>query len=144
MSVQERHNETGVSLQYTKGAIEEILPRCKQYNANGSSQPLDQKDAYVLEQAANLMANRGLRVLAFARGRTLVDLEFVGLFGLHDPPRQVNIFKLLEPAGNLLFLTASFFSCSPRDMKIGETFIKNFLLIHFPGKKNECEKNTYE
>ena len=97
MSVQERHNETGVSLQYTKGAIEEILPRCKQYNANGSSQPLDQKDAYVLEQAANLMANRGLRVLAFARGRTLVDLEFVGLFGLHDPPRQVTIFKLLEP-----------------------------------------------
>ena len=43
------------------------------------------------------MANRGLRVLAFARGRTLVDLEFVGLFGLHDPPRQVTIFKLLEP-----------------------------------------------
>ena len=97
MSVQERHNETGVSLQYTKGAIEEILPRCKQYNANGSSQPLDQKDAYVLEQAANLMANRGLRVLAFARGRTLVDLEFVGLFGLHDPPRQVTIFTLLDP-----------------------------------------------
>ena len=51
MSVQERHNETGVSLQYTKGAIEEILPRCKQFYANGSSQPLDQKHAYMLEQA---------------------------------------------------------------------------------------------
>jgi len=101
MSVQERHNETGVSLQYTKGAIEEILPRCKHYNANGSSQPLDQKDAYVLEQAANLMATRGLRVLAFARGRTLVDLEFVGLFGLHDPPRQGvdESIKLLQNSG---------------------------------------------
>jgi len=101
MSVQERHNETGVSLQYTKGAIEEILPRCKQFYANGSSQPLDQKHAYMLEQAATLMANRGLRVLAFARGRTLVDLEFVGLFGLHDPPRQGvdESIKLLQASG---------------------------------------------
>jgi len=101
MSVQERNNESGISLQYTKGAVEEILPRCKHYYSNGASQPMDQNNSYLLEQAATMMANRGLRVLAFARGRTLVDLEFVGLFALHDPPRQGvdNSIKLLKESG---------------------------------------------
>ena len=103
MSVQERNNESGISLQYTKGAVEEILPRCKHYYSNGASQPMDQNNSYLLEQAATMMANRGLRVLAFARGRTLVDLEFVGLFALHDPPRQVprDCHKKFEPTSKM-------------------------------------------
>ena len=61
-------------------------------------------NSYLLEQAATMMANRGLRVLAFARGRTLVDLEFVGLFALHDPPRQVIIgFKNLSSSMASIF-----------------------------------------
>ena len=42
---------------------------------------------YSVDQAAKNMASRGLRVVAFAKGRTLVDLEFIGIIGLHDPPR---------------------------------------------------------
>ena len=34
------------------------------------------------------MASKGLRVLAMARGISMESLEFVGLVGLHDPPRE--------------------------------------------------------
>ena len=70
-----------------KGALEEILPRCKHFSANGRSHNFEDKHYYAVDNANATMASRGLRVIAFARGRTLVDLEFVGLFGLHDPPR---------------------------------------------------------
>ena len=48
---------------------------------------MNEKHRYVIEEAATSLAHRGLRVISFARGRTLVDLEFTGLIGLHDPPR---------------------------------------------------------
>ena len=88
MSVQERSKANpGAALQYVKGAIEEILPRCTQFLVNERLQPMDQTQRHVIEQASTSLAHRGLRVIAFARGRTLVDLEFTGLIGLHDPPR---------------------------------------------------------
>ena len=85
MSVQcrNRSNPSGVALQYVKGAAEEILPRCRQFLARGKLHPFDQKYHYfTVENAAKNMASRGLRVVAFARGRTLVDLEFIGLVGM--------------------------------------------------------------
>ena len=87
MSVQcrNRSNPSGaVALQYVKGAAEEILPRCRQFLARGRLHPFDQKYHYFsVETAAKNMASRGLRVVAFARGRTLVDLEFIGLVGMY-------------------------------------------------------------
>ena len=86
MSVQCRNRSNpsgGVALQYVKGAAEEILPRCRQYLARGRLHLFDQKYHYFsVETAAKNMASRGLRVVAFARGRTLVDLEFIGLVGM--------------------------------------------------------------
>jgi len=87
MSVQCRSKLNSSVNQYVKGAIEEILPKCNQFAANGSKHHFDDKHRLAVEHANESLASRGLRVLAFARGRTLVDLEFVGLFGLHDPPR---------------------------------------------------------
>ena len=56
--------------------------------ARGRLHPFDPNyHYYSVDQAAKNMASRGLRVVAFAKGRTLVDLEFIGIIGLHDPPR---------------------------------------------------------
>ena len=103
MSVQCRNRlSPSLALQYVKGAAEEILPRCRQFLALGRLHPFDTKyHQYAVEEAARNMASRGLRVVAFARGRTLVDLEFIGLIGLHDPPRPGvdNSIKLLQNSG---------------------------------------------
>ena len=97
MSVQcrNRSNPSGVALQYVKGAAEEILPRCRQFLARGKLHPFDQKYHYfTVENAAKNMASRGLRVVAFARGRTLVDLEFIGLVGMCTKHVRNNILGI--------------------------------------------------
>lgn len=132
MSVLERPKDspTLVALQYVKGAIEEILPRCKHFLSNGGRpQNLDQKQEYSIQQAAAMMANRGLRVLAFARGRTLNDLEFVGLIGLHDPPRPGvdQSIKLLQESNVKISMITG-------DGRETATAIAGMLGIHTEGK----------
>ena len=83
---------------YKKGAVERILKRCDtMLAADGRQLPID--SATVIE-AAEAMASRGLRVLAFARGSGVIDqtqlehehvahgLTFLGLQGMIDPPRR--------------------------------------------------------
>ena len=81
---------------YCKGALESVLPLCQQILGDEKMQPLGVEAKARIVQAQDAMAQRGLRVLAFAyrtltvgydRKRLEEDLVFAGLAGLEDPPR---------------------------------------------------------
>jgi len=82
---------------YKKGAVERLLEKCgDMLDAAGREVPLD---AAAVQQAADAMAAKGLRVLGFARRMMPHDqkdvdhhhvaggLTFLGLQGMVDPPR---------------------------------------------------------
>ncbi len=83
---------------YLKGSVESVLQRCNTLlTKNGTLAPLE--PAEINTQVA-LMASKGLRVLAFARlvvptatqkinhDSVANGLEFIGLQGMIDPPRE--------------------------------------------------------
>ncbi|TVU53532.1 MAG: cation-transporting P-type ATPase [Arthrospira sp. PLM2.Bin9] len=81
---------------YVKGSVEAIVSRCDQMlDSDGQVIPVD---AAEIHQQAETMAASGLRVLAIAKKptqQTTLDhediaqgLEFLGLQGMIDPPRQ--------------------------------------------------------
>jgi sodium/potassium-transporting ATPase subunit alpha len=83
---------------YCKGAPEALLPLCDQLEHGGQPVALGPGERLAFEQAQQGMADRGLRVLAFACRRLDPDeqpdgmpaesgLMLSGLIGLHDPPR---------------------------------------------------------
>jgi Ca2+-transporting ATPase len=82
---------------YLKGSLESLLPRSVvMLDESGNPQKMDMS---LIEQQAEKMAARGLRVLAFARKRVASgvdtinhsdvegDMEFLGLQAMIDPPR---------------------------------------------------------
>lgn len=88
----------GENVIYLKGSVESILQRCRTLlDENGLPAPLDVAE---VEMQVKTMADQGLRVLAFARlivpaqtqhiTHDSVDagLEFIGLQGMIDPPRE--------------------------------------------------------
>ncbi|MFA5117095.1 MAG: HAD-IC family P-type ATPase, partial [Candidatus Omnitrophota bacterium] len=88
----------GDGLVYLKGSAEKILAKCINYlDKNGDIHPLKRG---LIDQQIEIMAARGLRVLAFARGgissqKERIDhvdiaesLTFLGLQGMIDPPRK--------------------------------------------------------
>lgn len=85
----------------TKGAPEDVLPRCtRQAAGEGPDRPLGPADRAALDQVVAAWADEGLRVLAVA-GRTVApddvagltrddvegDLTLLGLVAMADPPR---------------------------------------------------------
>lgn len=79
---------------YCKGAPEMVLPLCDTFEHEGQVGPLTEPDRQATLQAQQAMADRGLRVLAFAWRRLdagvpaqEAKLVLSGLVGLYDPPR---------------------------------------------------------
>lgn len=88
----------GEGIIYLKGSAEKILAKCVNYlDENGDSHPLNHA---LIDRQVEIMAAKGLRVLAFARGsitsrKDKIDhdditgsLTFLGLQGMIDPPRK--------------------------------------------------------
>jgi len=81
---------------FCKGAPEKVLATCTYVCTEGRVRALDQDIRKAILHAQDLMAEKGLRVLAFAsrelpsgfaRDALDRDLVFQGLVGLEDPPR---------------------------------------------------------
>ncbi|MCC7259278.1 MAG: cation-translocating P-type ATPase [Gammaproteobacteria bacterium] len=87
------------AMAFVKGAPEVILERCTQVLTDGGTFDMSASDRSRMQQAAALMANDALRVLALARrpltvpaevddtDRVETGLTLLGLIGLQDPPR---------------------------------------------------------
>ncbi|WP_346115119.1 cation-transporting P-type ATPase [Nonomuraea maheshkhaliensis] len=74
-----------------KGAPDTVLPLCRDVPAGGAADAgTGGRGAEGVQEALARMSERGLRVLAVARGSGSGerDLELLGLIGLHDPPRE--------------------------------------------------------
>ncbi|MBC5991884.1 cation-transporting P-type ATPase [Pontibacter cellulosilyticus] len=96
---------------FMKGSVEAIMDRCDTWiTADGEVAPIDRGQ---VQSEVHRMADKGLRVLAFAMAEASPDLEhiehetvsrgmtFVGLQGMIDPPRQeaIEAVRLCQMAG---------------------------------------------
>lgn len=81
------HSEGRHEIFFSKGAIEKILQYCSKIHYQGRCLPLSiEHQQRVLDEAKQL-ASQGLRVIGMARGDSMEEMEFLGMVGLHDPPR---------------------------------------------------------
>jgi Ca2+-transporting ATPase len=98
------HENSDGPVVYLKGSVESILARCSQsISSSGQPNPLDFDGSNL---AAAQMAEKGLRVLAFARSErdissaslehddVAAQLTFLGLQGMIDPPRPEAVAAL--------------------------------------------------
>lgn len=73
---------------FVKGAIEEVLGQCTSVLVRGCTQKINQNVSNIISESVRALASKGLRVIAMARGPSSDNLEFVGIMGIHDPPRE--------------------------------------------------------
>ncbi len=85
----------GTQMMFTKGAVDSLLTRCDRICLNGKVVSITKEQKNSILQANSVMADKALRVLAFAYKPLSNDkdfkeegLIFVGLAGMIDPPRR--------------------------------------------------------
>ena len=88
------HSHKKSRVAYMKGAPESVLPLCTKILINGRVERLTRTEKDNIFATTNNFAKRSLRVLAFAakevsaKESTQLEMIFVGLKGMIDPPRQ--------------------------------------------------------
>jgi Ca2+-transporting ATPase len=81
------HNESRQEIFFSKGAIEKILQYCSKIHYQGRCLPMNMDHQQRVLGEARQLATQGLRVIGMARGDSMEAMEFLGMVGLHDPPR---------------------------------------------------------
>ena len=105
------HSDGAVCLSYTKGAVDEILKRCRYYLYQGRVIPLTYAHKKEITQAARDLSSKALRLLALGMRTETAgaadykshkktpsesDLTFVGLVGMMDPIRPEALAAVQE------------------------------------------------
>jgi sodium/potassium-transporting ATPase subunit alpha len=115
------HRTAEKTLVLTKGAFERVLPLCSRIMTNSTAEQLDDRHRDDITHAYHALMDMGLRVLAFAcraakgsqqdmseHDAVECDLVFLGLAGLHDPPRPevpAAIAKCREAGVRIIMIT---------------------------------------
>ena len=114
---QDTQGDENVSMILTKGAVERVMQSCTTMNIlNGEATPVTEEIHNEILQNMEVLANQGLRVLAFAskrvpsimsaqkpppREEVEKDLVFRGLLGVYDPlrPESADAVKACHASG---------------------------------------------
>jgi len=138
-------NAVKVRTIYVKGSVEAILNRCQQMlDAEGNIIPVE---AETIHQEVDVMANFGLRVLAFAKKSVShtqdsldhadidKDLVFLGLQGMIDPPRTeaIQAVEACQNAGIQVKMITGDHAVTARAIAERMGFNKNGEVLAFTG-----------
>ena len=86
------HSEEGKVVQFTKGAMDQVLKHTTHILDNGAVRKITDKDIEAIKDASSAMASVALRVLSltYREGSEVEEdnLIFIGLVGMVDPPRE--------------------------------------------------------